>query len=132
VDAEPENAERVMRALAGFGAPLADVTAADFARPGVVLQIGVPPGRIDVLTDLTALQFADAWTSREPGRFGSLTVDFLGKDAFIRSKRATGRARDLGDIEGRRPVSISNRTQPKAQRSVRASTTCLRACSGLM
>jgi len=100
VEAEPENAERVMRALAAFGAPLNDVTAADFARPGVVLQIGVPPGRIDVLTELTALQFADAWASREPGRFGSLTVDFLGKDAFIRNKRATGRAKDLGDIEG--------------------------------
>ena len=100
VDAEPENAERVMRALAAFGAPLTDVTSADFARPGVVLQIGVPPGRIDVLTDLTALQFADAWRSREPGRFGSLTVDFIGRDAFIRNKRAIGRARDLGDIEG--------------------------------
>jgi hypothetical protein len=100
VDAEPENAERVMRALAAFGAPLDDVSAADFARPGVVVQIGVPPGRIDVLTELTALQFADAWRSREAGRFGSLTVDFLGKDAFIRNKRATGRAKDLGDIEG--------------------------------
>lgn len=100
VEPEPENADRVMRALANFGAPLSDVTAADFARPGVVLQIGVPPGRIDVLTDLTGLQFADAWPSREPGRFGSLTVDFLGRDDFIRNKRATGRSKDLGDIEG--------------------------------
>jgi len=100
VDAEPQNAERLMRALADFGAPLSDVTAADFARPGVVLQIGVPPGRIDVLTELTGLHFADAWPSREPGRFGSLTVDFLGRDDFIRNKQATGRAKDLGDIEG--------------------------------
>ena len=100
VEAEPENAERVMRALAIFGAPLTDVTAADFARPGVVLQIGVPPVRIDLLTELTGLQFIDAWRSREPGRFGSLTVDFLGREDFIRNKRATGRSRDLGDIEG--------------------------------
>ena len=100
VEAEPENADRVMRALAGFGAPLSDVTSADFARPGVVLQIGVPPGRIDVLTELTGLEFGDAWRSRESGRFGSLTVDFLGRDDFIRNKRATGRAKDLGDIEG--------------------------------
>lgn len=100
VEAEPENATRVMRALEAFGAPLSDVTAADFARPGLVLQIGVPPVRIDVLTELTGLQFSDAWRSREPGRFGSLTVDFLGRDDFIRNKRATGRAKDLGDIEG--------------------------------
>jgi hypothetical protein len=100
VDAEPDNAQRVMRGLASFGAPLSDVTVDDFSRPGVVLQIGVPPGRIDVLTELTGLQFADAWHSREPGRFASLTVDFLGRHDFIRNKRATGRSKDLGDIEG--------------------------------
>jgi hypothetical protein len=100
VDATPTNAPRVMRALGAFGAPLLDITEHDFARPGVVFQIGVPPGRIDILTDLTGLTFADAWPDREVGRFGELTVDFLGRDAFVRNKRATGRARDLGDIDG--------------------------------
>src|SRR6188474_347908 len=64
VDATPENAARVMRALAAFGAPLADIAADDFARGGVTYQIGVPPGRIDILTDLTGLAFADAWADR--------------------------------------------------------------------
>ena len=100
VDPTPENAARVMRALAAFGAPLQEVTEPDFARPGIVFQIGVPPGRIDVLTDLTGLTFAEAWPGRDAGRFGELTVDFLGRDAFIRNKRAMGRAKDLGDIEG--------------------------------
>jgi hypothetical protein len=70
-----------------------------FARPGVVLQVAVPPGRIDVLTELTGLAFADAWPSRAPGRFGSLTVDFLGRDDFATSG-PPGRSKDLGDIEG--------------------------------
>lgn len=100
VDPTPENAARVMRALAAFGAPLAEVAESDFARPGVVFQIGVPPVRIDVLTELTGITFPEAWPQREPGRFGELTVDFLGHEAFLRNKRATGRARDLGDIEG--------------------------------
>jgi hypothetical protein len=100
VDPTRENAPRVMRALAAFGAPLQDVTTRDFERAGIVFQIGVPPGRIDILTDLTGLTFADAWPGREPGRFGELTVDFLGRDAFLQNKRATGRAKDLGDIEG--------------------------------
>lgn len=100
IEATPENAARVMRALAAFGAPLHDVTADDFSRPGVVFQMGVPPGRIDVLTELTGVSFAEAWPERDTGRFGDLTVDFLGRDAFIRNKRATGRAKDLGDIEG--------------------------------
>ncbi|MDH4064436.1 MAG: hypothetical protein OEW19_08545 [Acidobacteriota bacterium] len=100
VEPDPGNAERVVRALAAFGAPLTGVTTADFASPGVVLQIGVPPGRIDVLTELTGLDFREVWPSREPGRFGRLTVDFLGRADFIRNKRATGRTKDLGDIEG--------------------------------
>jgi hypothetical protein len=99
VDATPDNAPRVMQALAAFGAPLADVGERDFAAPGVVFQIGVPPGRIDILTELTDLTFAEAWPDREAGQFGGVTVDFIGRAAFIRNKRATGRAKDLGDIE---------------------------------
>jgi hypothetical protein len=100
IDPTPTNAPRVMQALGAFGAPLVDVSEEDFGRPGVVFQIGVPPGRIDILTDLTGLTFADAWPDREAGRFGELTVDFIGRDSFVRNKRATRRAKDLGDIEG--------------------------------
>ena len=100
VEATPENAERVMRGLAAFGAPLADVSAADFARQGVTYQIGVAPGRIDILTELTGLAFADAWADRMLRPFGEIDVDFIGRAAFIRNKRATGRPKDLGDIEG--------------------------------
>jgi hypothetical protein len=100
IDPSPENARRVMRALGEFGAPLADISEADFSQPGVVYQIGVPPGRIDILTDLTGLTFADAWPDRVRRAFGDLDVDFIGRAAFLRNKRATGRAKDLGDIEG--------------------------------
>ena len=99
VEPSPSNAPRVIRALAAFGAPLQEIREDDFARPGAVFQIGVPPGRIDVLTELSGITFAEAWPGREPGRFGDLTVDFLGREAFIRNKRATGRLRDLSDIE---------------------------------
>ena len=100
IDATPENAARVMKALAAFGAPLADVTAADFSREGIVFQIGVPPGRIDILTQLTGLTFAQVWPDRVRSAFGEIEVDFIGREAFLRNKRATGRTRDLGDIEG--------------------------------
>ena len=99
VDASSQNAPRVMRALAAFGAPLLDVSEADFAREGIVYQIGLPPGRIDILTQLTGLAFDDAWPDRVRSPFGELEVDFIGRDAFIRNKKATGRLRDLGDIE---------------------------------
>jgi hypothetical protein len=100
VEANPENAERVIRALVSFGAPLIDVSADDFSRPGVTYQIGVAPGRIDILTELTGITFAEAWPGRMRRPFGDVEVDFIGREAFIRNKRATGRAKDLGDIEG--------------------------------
>jgi hypothetical protein len=100
VDATAENAARVMQALAAFGAPLADLSIDDFAHPGVIYQLGVPPGRIDILTELTALTFADAWPDRIRRPFGDLEVDFIGRASFIRNKRAVGRLKDLGDIEG--------------------------------
>jgi hypothetical protein len=100
IDATPENAARVMRALSAFGAPLADISTDDFSHEGVTYQIGVPPGRIDILTELTGLSFAEAWPDRLRRPFGDIDVDFIGRAAFIRNKRATGRAKDLGDIEG--------------------------------
>lgn len=66
----------------------------------MVFQVGVPPGRIDILTQLTGLTFSEAWLGREGGQFADLTVDYIGREAFIRTKRATGRAKAPGDVEG--------------------------------
>jgi hypothetical protein len=100
IEATPDNAGRVMRALSQFGAPLAELSESDLATPGVVYQIGVPPGRIDILTDLTGLTFAEAWLDRVRHPFGDIEADFIGRASLVRNKRATGRPRDLGDIEG--------------------------------
>jgi hypothetical protein len=100
VDATPDNAAHVMAALAEFGAPLDAVSASDFAAPGVVYQMGVPPGRIDILTDLTGITFAQAWPERVYQPLGDIRVPLIGREAFIQNKKATGRAKDLGDIEG--------------------------------
>jgi len=99
IDATPENAARVVRALQDFGAPGAQLSEPDFAAPGIVYQIGVPPRRIDLLTELTGLTFADAWSGRLRHRVDDVDVNFIGREAFIANKRATGRARDLSDIE---------------------------------
>lgn len=103
VDPTPANAPRVLRALATFGAPMADISEGDFSRPGVVYQLGVAPGRIDIVTGLTGLTFEEAWPGRVRERLGEVAVDFIGREAFIKNKRATGRAKDLGDIEGMEP-----------------------------
>lgn len=99
VEPRPENAARVMSALAQFGAPLSEVSVDDFSHPGIVFQMGLPPLRVDILTELSGLTFAEAWPTRTQAPFGPRMVDVIGREAFIRNKRATGRAKDLGDIE---------------------------------
>ena len=87
------NAQRVFDALARFGAPLesAGVTAGDFAQPGAVYQIGLPPRRIDVLTEISGVTFDEAWTSRVAGEVEGRTVGFIGRAALLKNKEASGR-----------------------------------------
>ena len=100
VDATPANATRVMRALAAFGAPMEAIAESDLASPGITYQIGVAPRRIDILTELTGVTFDDAWHARVRHPFADIEVDFIGRDHFVQNKRATGRAKDLVDIDG--------------------------------
>ena len=95
----PENAERVLRALKSFGAPTADLTVEDLSRSGVVFQIGVPPVRIDVLTSISAVEFREAWNARVMTRFVDQEVGAISREHLIRNKRASGRTQDLADLE---------------------------------
>lgn len=97
----PENAERAWSAVARFGAPLASlgVTRADFGRPDQVVQIGLPPRRIDILTSISGVGFEEAWPERAIHEVEGLAVPFLGRAALVRNKRASGRAKDIADLE---------------------------------
>jgi len=101
IDRKPENAERVWNALVRFGAPVAalGISKADLETPGTVVQLGLPPHRIDILTDITGVDFSAAWPDRVSSRIGGLDVPFLSKAHLVANKRATGRLRDLADIE---------------------------------
>jgi hypothetical protein len=69
----------------------------------VVVQLGLAPRRIDILTSLTGLEFAEAWNDRLDQEVGGLRVPFLGRASLIQNKRATGRPRDIGDLEALGP-----------------------------
>ena len=106
IDATPDNADRVLVALREFGAPLVGLSAADLSTPGVVYQIGIPPGRIDILTQLSGLAFDEAWPARVRAPFGPLEVDVIGREAFIRNKLATGRDKDRVDVQSLGPEPL--------------------------
>jgi len=101
ISPEPSNAERVWAALQRFGAPIEQlgVTLEDLRTPGMVVQIGQPPRRIDLLTDLSGLDFDEAWSNRTMHSFGPREVPFLGREDLIRNKRASGRPKDLADLD---------------------------------
>ncbi|MDB5068942.1 MAG: hypothetical protein JWM87_53 [Candidatus Eremiobacteraeota bacterium] len=98
VGLDPENAHRVYRALAAFGAPLDRLTVADLSDPDVVFQIGVEPNRIDILTAIDGVSFEHAWRSRVEGRYGGERMWVIGMDDLIENKRAAARERDLLDV----------------------------------
>jgi len=75
---DPENAERVWSALVRFGAPIDQITVDDFAAPGIVFQIGLPPERIDVLTMISGVDFYQAWNSRMVVEIVGMSVPVLG------------------------------------------------------
>jgi hypothetical protein len=102
IDPSAENAERVWRGLAMFGAPLEDlgIRREDLRRRGTVIQLGLPPNRIDLLTDISGVpDFATAWAERVEHPLGSHAVPFIGRAALIRNKRESGRRKDLSDLE---------------------------------
>ncbi|MCI0547105.1 MAG: nucleotidyl transferase AbiEii/AbiGii toxin family protein [Candidatus Rokubacteria bacterium] len=96
-----ENAHRVLDALARFGAPLssARVTVEDLAQGGSVYQIGLPPRRIDILTEISGVSFDEAWASRVAGDLDGREVSFIGRSELLRNKEAAGRLQDLADVE---------------------------------
>jgi hypothetical protein len=102
-----ENARRVVSALMSFGAPLQahGVGPEDFERPGTVYQLGLPPRRIDLLTSISGVDFDEAWGSRLEVAIGDLKVPVLGREALIKNKRATGRGKDLLDLEALVPAA---------------------------
>ncbi len=95
------NVALVWAALLRFGAPMASVNVSqdDLRRPDQVVQIGVPPRRIDILTSISGVGFEEAWSGRVSHGVGGLTVPFLGRAELVRNKRATGRAKDRADLE---------------------------------
>jgi hypothetical protein len=94
----PQNAERTLRALASFGAPLADLVPEDLTRPDTVFQIGLPPGRIDILSGITGVAFDEAWARRVPVVVAGVGLAVLSKADFIANKTALGRPKDLADM----------------------------------
>jgi hypothetical protein len=103
----------VYAALAAFGAPLAGMTPKDFQDPAWGYQIGQPPSRIDILQELTAIDFDSAWNAGEDGMIDDIPVRYISPADLIKNKLALGRHRDLADVEAIRESEAANSKHAK-------------------
>jgi hypothetical protein len=94
-----DNARKLERVLQQFGFASLGIAARDFLNPGMILQLGVEPYRIDILTSLTGLDFEEAWADRVAGELDGVPVSLLSAKSLRKNKLATGRAKDLADVE---------------------------------
>ena len=96
---DAENAQRIVAALEKFGFGSLGLTVKDFSEPGNVVQLGIAPVRIDIVTSITGVSWKEAAADGAAGIYGDVPVRYLGRFSFIRNKRALGRKKDLADIE---------------------------------
>ena len=95
----PGNARRILAALRDFGFGSLDLREADFEAPDRVIQLGDPPLRIDLVTSLTGVSWEEVRATSVEMVYGNATVQMIGREALVRNKRATGRHKDLADLE---------------------------------
>jgi len=94
-----KNAKRILAALDDFGFGSLDLKIDDFKSSDKIIQLGVPPVRVDIITSLTGLTWEDAYLGRVEGEYADVPVYFIGIKEFVDNKRATGRKKDIADLE---------------------------------
>lgn len=99
VDNSAKNAELLLKAIHEFGFGDISLSKEDFMIKDQVIQLGVAPNRIAMMTFLSGVSFDEAWASREFGDLGGITLPFISREMLKRNKAATGRRQDLADLE---------------------------------
>ena len=99
IERSTQNAERLLSALERFGFGSLGLTVADFLEPDQVIQLGYPPRRIDLLTSLSGVSFEPCYAARVEVTLDGVTVPFISLEHLKMNKRASGRYRDLADLE---------------------------------
>ena len=99
IKSDDDNAQRVLSALEEFGFGSIGLTKSDFLSPDKVVQLGVPPVRVDIITSISGVTWEEAVSGRVQGKYGNTSVYYIGRDQFIENKRTIGRKKELADLE---------------------------------
>lgn len=98
IKSTPDNAKKIIEVLADFGFAGYDISEQDFMEPDNVVQLGYPPNRIDIITGVTGLDFDDCFTAKKIISLADTQVNFISLRHLRINKKATGRDRDLNDL----------------------------------
>ena len=95
----PQNAGQILKSVNEFGFSSFNLTLEDFTKPGNVIQLGNPPLRIDLLTEIDGVTFEECFSNRKVVVIEDLKVNFIGYNDLLKNKKVTGRPRDIDDID---------------------------------
>lgn len=98
ISTQAEDVEALRKALEAFGFPMSDEAAAELAKPNKMISIDRPPSRIDILNQISGIEFDRAWERRTTVDIGGVDASFVSREGLLASKRAAGRPQDLLDL----------------------------------
>jgi hypothetical protein len=99
VESSEENGKRLVQVFEDFGLKSFGLTVDNFVKPEQIIQIGYPPFRIDVLTSIDGVKFEEAYPNRKVIEVDNMPVTFIGLEDLKKNKKATGRGKDLDDLQ---------------------------------
>ena len=99
LNATPQNAAQILKSVNEFGFASFKLTKEDFTKPGNVIQLGYPPLRIDLLTEIDGVTIEECFKNRKEVIIEGLTVNFIGYNDLLKNKKESGRPRDIDDID---------------------------------
>lgn len=118
IKADEPNSKAVFAALAAYGAPLEQITPADFNdKASSIFQLGVEPSRVDILQGIAGVSFEEAWEGRVEKLLDDDTpAPIISREHLIKNKLAAGRYQDLADVERLREAASLSESQKKGKR----------------
>ncbi len=99
IESTEENAQKILQTLKDFGFESIKLGPSDLLEPDQIIQLGIAPLRIDLITSISGTNFKDAWKNKTIGKYGDTKAFFISKFDLIKNKKATGRKQDLADVE---------------------------------
>jgi len=93
------NIVRIRKALKKFGLPTTAKQAKEFANPGKIIRMGIPPVRLEMINNISGLSFGDVWRHRISGEYGTVAINYISFEDLLKNKKASGRPKDLADFD---------------------------------